>query len=188
MLFRSLGPDVVASAHRFEATGEFAAVRALLGDRLRGASVVDVGAGTGIASYAFARAGAAKVWAVEPDRSGEVGRGAMAKLMAGLPIEGVDAFGEQMPLPDACADIVYTRQVLHHAHDLPALLRECARLLKPGGVFLACREHVANSEDELRRFLESHPVHQLAGGEYAFTYQQYVSAITGAGQIGRAHV
>ena len=176
-----LGPDVFDSASRFFASGEFAQLKVLLGNRLKGAKVVDLGAGTGIESYAFAKSGAAHVWAVEPDTSGEVGRGAMARLTEGLPVESVDAFGESMTLPDASADIVYCRQVLHHAHDLDALLRECSRVLKPGGLFVACREHVANTPEELQRFLESHPVHQLAGGEHAFPLERYLSAIRSAG-------
>ena len=176
-----LGPDVQDSAARFMATGEFAQLMVLLGSRLVGGRVVDVGAGTGIASYAFAKSGAAHVWAIEPDTSGEVGRGAMARLVAGLPVDIINSFGEQMALPDACADIVYARQVLHHAHDLDAVLRECHRVLKPGGMFIACREHVANTPEELTAFLASHPVHQLAGGEHAFSLSQYLHAIQSAG-------
>jgi len=71
--------------------------------------------------------------------------------------------------------------VLHHAQDLNAVLRECYRVLKPGGLFLACREHVADTPQELEAFLASHPVHQLAGGEHAFAMSQYLHAITAAG-------
>ena len=182
-----LGPDVIDSAERFLASGEFLEVKRVLGDRIRGAAVVDLGAGTGIASYAFAKSGAARVWAIEPDLSGEVGRGALARLAGGLPIEAVDSFGENLALPDACADIVYVRQVLHHAHDLNEVLRQCYRALKPGGLFIACREHVANTPEDLARFLQNHPVHQLAGGEHAFALTQYLSAIRGAGLQLTAH-
>jgi SAM-dependent methyltransferase len=176
-----LGPDVRDSAARFLASDEFAQVRTLVAKSLQGGAVVDLGAGTGIAAHAFAKSGASRVWAVEPDASHEVGRGALARLAAGLPIEIVDAFGEQLPLADDSADLVYARQVLHHAADLPRVLAECRRVLKRGGTFIACREHVANSPQELRQFLDTHPVHRLAGGEHAFSMREYLSAIHASG-------
>ena len=65
--------------------------------------------------------------------------------------------------------------------DLPAALGECARVLRPGGIFLACREHVVRDAAELQAFLAGHPVHALAGGENAHTLAAYVSAIEGSG-------
>jgi SAM-dependent methyltransferase len=176
-----LGPDVLDSAERFRASEEFAEVRRLLQGRLDGGAVLDLGAGTGIASYAFARSGARTVYALEPDPSDVVGRGAIARLSAGLPIEVLDALGESIPLPDGAVDVVYARQVLHHIRELPQALRECARVLRPGGLFLACREHVVKGPRALRHFLKSHPVHRLAGGENAYQLSEYLGAIEGAG-------
>ena len=86
-------------------------------------------------------------------------------------------------MDDASVDIVYCRQVLHHARDLPGLLRECARVVKPGGIVLACREHVVDDEKQLRQFLDDHPVNRLAGGENAYSLAAYLGAITGAGLL-----
>jgi ubiquinone/menaquinone biosynthesis C-methylase UbiE len=176
-----LGRDVQDSARRFAASGEWKAVRRLLRGRIEGATVVDVGAGSGIASVAFARAGAARVVAVEPDPSDEVGRGAIGRQAAPACVQVVGAFGEGIPLPDACADVVYCRQVLHHADDLVGMIAEMARVLRPGGVFIACREHVVDDRAQLNAFLAAHPVHQLAGGENAFSLDAYRAAITEAG-------
>jgi SAM-dependent methyltransferase len=178
-----LGADVHDSGLRFEASAEFEEVRRLLGDVLTGATVMDVGAGAGIASFAFARAGAARVYAVEPDLSSEVGRGAIHRLVEGLPVQVLAAHGEGLPLPDEQVGIVYARQVLHHVRDLPRFLAECARVLRPGGVFLACREHVVDDEEQLKVFLERHPVHQLAGGENAYSLDTYVDAIRSSGLL-----
>jgi SAM-dependent methyltransferase len=175
-----LDEDVRSAAERFFSSAEFAEVRALVGPGLAGGTVLDLGAGTGIASYALARAGASRVYALEPDPS-EVGRAAIARLAAGLPVETLDAFGERIPLAEGAVDIVYARQVLHHTGDLRATLRECARVLRPGGRLLVCREHVADDEEQLRQFLAEHPIHQLAGGEHAYPLAVYVSAIEGAG-------
>src|SRR5439155_7236618 len=132
----------LADAERFRTSGEFQAVRGLLGERLRGAVVLDLGAGTGIASFALARTGATKVVALEPEESFELGREAIERVTEGLPVEAIDGWGESIPLDDACIDVVYARQVLHHASDIKRVVREVARVLKPGGAFLACREHV----------------------------------------------
>jgi SAM-dependent methyltransferase len=176
-----LGPDVEDSARRFAASGEFAAVRQLLGDRLLGAVVLDLGAGTGIASAAFLAAGARCVFAVEPDESLEVGYGAMRRLLKGTTIHAVAAVGERLPIRDRSADVVYARQVLHHTRNLALAVDECARVLRPGGLFIACREHVVDDSQQLAKFLETHPMHQLAGGENAFTLKEYRSAIDGSG-------
>jgi len=172
-----LEPDVLASAERFYHSAEFAEVIALVGRFVHGGRVLDLGAGVGIASYAFARSGARVVYALEPDLSHEVGCGALERLRPGLPIEVFSAYGEQITLLEHSIDLVYTRQVLHHTRDLPGVLRECARVLKPGGAFLACREHVVDNKRQLDVFLRNHPIHQLAGGEHAYRLGEYLSAI-----------
>ena len=174
-----LDQDVLAAAQRFYESAEFREVCQLLGGQIRGTRILDLGAGTGIASYAFARAGA-HVYSLEPDDS-EIGRGAISQIVNGLPVELLDAVGEAIPLPDQSIDISYGRQVLHHTKDLHTVMQECARVLKPGGMVLICREHVVDDEQQLNQFLHEHPVHQLAGGEHAYPLDTYQQAITGAG-------
>ncbi|HEU0251868.1 MAG TPA: hypothetical protein VFR12_02470, partial [Pyrinomonadaceae bacterium] len=65
--------------------------------------------------------------------------------------------------------------------DLQRVIQECARVLKPGGMVLICREHVVDNEEQLQQFLNEHPVHQLAGGEHAYSLETYTDAITAAG-------
>jgi SAM-dependent methyltransferase len=183
-----LGRDVVDSADRFLRSAEFAEVRRLLGPSLDRAVVADIGAGVGIASYALHRSGAATVIAIEPDASDEVGRGALERLRRGTstPIEIVEGWGERLPLADSSIDVVYARQVLHHAADLEQFLAEVTRVLRPDGVLLACREHVVDDEAQLRAFLDTHPVHRLAGGENAYSLPRYLSAIAASGLVLRA--
>jgi SAM-dependent methyltransferase len=174
-----LGADTEEAAARFEASGEFEEVVRVVGG-FEGRDVLDVGAGTGIASRAIANAGARRVYALDPDPSELVGRGAMAKL-ANERIEVLDGVGESIPLPDESVDVVYGRQVLHHTQDLDAVAREARRVLRPGGTYLFCREHVVADADELAQFLAEHPVHRLAGGEHAYTLDDYVGAIERSG-------
>ncbi len=176
-----LGSDVEDSYRRFASSGEFEELRSLLADAIRGALVVDLGAGTGIASRAFLDAGARHVYALEPDPSHEVGQGAIRRLASALQLDVVSSYAEHLPLASGSVDIVYARQVLHHTRDLDAAVAECARVLRPGGYFVACREHVVADEAELAEFLARHPMHQLAGGEHAYTLEQYTTAIQRAG-------
>lgn len=176
-----LDEDLEQAAERFRTSAEMSEVKKLIGPCIRHGTLLDLGAGNGIASYAFAKCSARLVYALEPSPSDEVGRGAISRLTNGMPVEVVDAFGEDIPLNDEQIDLVYARQVLHHCLDLRGVLHECARVLKRGGRFLACREHVVDNEHDLRVFLDNHPVHQLAGGENAFPLETYTSAIEAAG-------
>jgi SAM-dependent methyltransferase len=169
------------AASRFHTGPEWSATRELVGNCFP-ADVLDLGAGRGIASYAFASDGC-RVTALEPDESDVVGRGAIAALceQSGLDIRAVAGHGELLPFPDRSFDIVYARAVLHHARDLSQLCRETARVLRPGGIFLAVREHVITRSSDLPLFLNAHPLHRLYGGEHAYRRSEYEQAILAAG-------
>lgn len=181
------GEDLHEAAARFAASAEFAEVLRLLNREPGECTVLDLGAGSGIASWAFAVRGFRQIYALEPSCSTEVGRGAITRLCAGLPVQTITAWAEHIPLVDEVVDLVYARQVLHHTADLHAAVLECARVLKKGGVLLATREHVCDDQRQLEEFLSSHPIHQLAGGENAFPLDSYLGAIQAANlQILRA--
>jgi acetyltransferase-like isoleucine patch superfamily enzyme/ubiquinone/menaquinone biosynthesis C-methylase UbiE len=144
--------------------------------------VLDIGAGRGISSYAFARDGW-DVTALEPDPSVVVGAGGIKQLTleSNLDIEIVQHWGEKLTFEDASFDVVYMRQALHHAHDLPAFCKEAGRVLKPGGTFIATREHVISKKEDLDSFLKNHPLHKFYGGENAFMLKEYIEAIENGG-------
>jgi SAM-dependent methyltransferase len=172
---------VRAAAERFASSEEFREVLRLLGAD-GGRALFDLGAGNGIASYAFARAGW-KVTAFEPDPSCEVGFGAIRTLAdeAGLPIEVLNVSEGLARLPDGQFAAVFVRQVLHHVPSLRETMSELYRLLAPGGLVLATREHVVHDDAELKRFLAAHPLHPLYGGENAHPLDEYLAAATGVG-------
>lgn len=163
------------AARRYHGSSEWAAVRALLPPP---GAALDLGAGRGIAAFALALDGW-RVTAIEPDPSDVVGAGAIRALSAttGTEICVIQSHGEAIPAPDACFDLVHARQVLHHASDLGGLCREVARVLRPGGRFIATREHVISRESDLGTFLDSHPLHRHYGGEYAYTLGSYLGAL-----------
>ena len=170
----------LAAAQRFRASDEWHALRAYM--PVAGGAALDVGAGMGVATYALARDGWRTV-ALEPDASELVGAGAIRRLAgeAGLGIEVVQEWGENLPFADASFELVHARQVLHHARELPRFCRELHRVLKPGGVLLATREHVITSNAQLPAFLQGHALHKYYGGENAFTRATYHQALAGAG-------
>lgn len=168
------------AAERFSQSAEWQALRACL-PSLKG-HVLDLGAGRGISSYAFAKEGWT-VTALEPDPSDIVGAGAIRELsgQARLSIEVVQATGESLPFPSMSFDVVYGRAVLHHANDLARLCREVFRVLKPQGILIATREHVISRASDLERFLSQHPLHALYGGENALLWREYKNAMRAAG-------
>lgn len=145
---------------------------------------LDLGAGNGIASYALAKEGW-KVKALEPDPSELVGVGAIRQLAEEnhLPVEVVQEFGEKLPFEERTFDLVFARQVLHHAQDLQQLCKEIYRVLKPGGVLIAVREHVISHKHDLPKFLDSHPLHKLYGGENAYQLKEYLGAMKLSGLL-----
>jgi SAM-dependent methyltransferase len=186
-----LTDDVTGNCKRFAESNEFQEVLRLVKLHCPNAeNVLDMPGGNGIATYALANAGFT-VSTVEPDPSISVGRGAIRKVLeaAGLNAIIVDAYGESLPFADCEFDVVYVRQGLHHARSLGQMLRECFRVLRPGGILLACREHVVDDyEASLQAFLDSQVDHQLYGGENAFTLDDYLAAIDGAGLEIRAAI
>lgn len=172
-----------AAATRYHSSPEWRAITRLLDHSPKGAAL-DVGAGRGISTYALARDGW-QVTALEPDGSNLVGAGAIRDLATetGLDITVVQKHGEDLPFADDTFSLVFARQVLHHAADLNRFCSEVFRVLKPGGRFIAVREHVITRKEDLPRFLASHPLHELYGGENAYLLDEYRQAIFGSGMI-----
>lgn len=90
-----------------------------------GATVVDVGAGTGAFAAAFADWFGVRVLAVEPAEA------MRALIPRTADIEALDGRAEALPVPDRCADAAWLGSVVHHIGDLPAAARELRRVLKP---------------------------------------------------------
>jgi SAM-dependent methyltransferase len=172
---------VLQAAERYASEEEFAEVLRLLGagEKRR---ILEPGAGNGIASFALAKNGWL-VTALEPDESTEVGAGAIREIAedTGLPISVVQEFGEKLPFEDESFDAIHARQVLHHASDLELMVRELARVLRPGGLLLSTREHVADDEQQLIAFRNEHPLHKLYGGENAYPLNRYLESFAKAG-------
>jgi len=168
------------AAERYYASSEWTALRKLLPPSAGRA--LDLGAGRGIAAYALARDGW-KTTAVEPDPSAIVGANAIRQLVADtdVAITVMECSGESLPFVDGSFDLVHCRAVLHHARDLSQFCREAARVLAPGGSFVATREHVISCQEDLSIFLAGHVMHKLYRGEHAYMLHEYRQAICASG-------
>ncbi len=85
-----------------------------------------------------------------------------------MALDGVDVVG-QIPevlssLEDRSYDIVFSNHFLEHVDDLARVLAECARLLKPGGRFIAVVPHFSNP------YFYSDPTHKTPFGLYSMSY------------------
>ncbi len=172
---------IESAAERFFQSEEWTELISLLKSKKSG-KVLDIGAGRGISSYAFAKSGY-EVTALEPNPSALVGAESIHQLSnrTSVNIEVVQDWGETLPFADNTFDIVYGRAVLHHAHDLNQLCKEAARVLKPNGYLIATREHVISQKEDMKEFLDSHPLHHLYGGENAYLLEEYINAINLSG-------
>lgn len=92
------------------------------------ARVLDLGAGAGKLPQMSFKAEAARVCGIDPDES---------VLRNPYLHEARVAGGEEIPYPDESFDVVFADNVLEHLEDPAAVFREIARVLVPGGVFLA---------------------------------------------------
>ncbi|GAA2114303.1 hypothetical protein GCM10009759_58500 [Kitasatospora saccharophila] len=109
-----------------------------------GATVLDVGAGTGAFATAFRDWYGAHVLAVEP-------AAAMRELIpAGEGVTVLDGRAERLPVADAAADAAWLGSVVHHLTDLDAAARELHRALRPGGPVLIRNAFPGRCERDLR--------------------------------------
>jgi ubiquinone/menaquinone biosynthesis C-methylase UbiE len=169
------------AASRFATSDEFQEVLAIA--KLKPQSkILDFGAGRGIASFGFA-CQSHHVTALEPDPSELVGRGCIQQLCqrTGIDIQLSADTAETISSPENTFDLAYCRAALHHARSLQGVCQEVFRVLKPGGLLIATREHVISQEADLPKFLNSHPLHHLYGGEMAYLLKNYLTELKAAG-------
>lgn len=176
--------DLILNVQRFSESEEFAeTLRLLKIYSPNGHSILDIGAGNGITSLNFARQGY-EVTAVEPDPSDTVGASAIRTLQKHYKLNNLsiyEKYAEEIDFETGSFDIVYVRQAMHHAYNLPKFISECARVLKPGGILFTARDHVIYNDADKDWFLKMHPLHKFYGGENAFTANEYKTAMTSTG-------
>ncbi|WP_051103561.1 class I SAM-dependent methyltransferase [Terracoccus sp. 273MFTsu3.1] len=157
----------------------------------RGQVVVDVGAGTGFVTVELAqrcgpesRVTAVDPWAAAMDR--------LAAKVAFLGLTNVDlvvAPAEHLPLADASVDLVVSNLGINNLDDPPAVLRECALLLRPGGRLVTTTNLVGHMEQVYAAYrtalselgLDEHRPALDAQEQHRATVASVTDQLTGAG-------
>jgi SAM-dependent methyltransferase len=120
-----------------EGAGEWPVLRTLL-PALTGVDVADLGCGFGWFCRWARSSGAVSVLGVD------VSTNMLARATADTDDDAItyrQADLDELHLPVAAFDLVYSSLTLHYLRDLPRLVGEIARALRPGGSFVASVEH-----------------------------------------------
>src|SRR5258708_4167343 len=133
-----------------------------------GGRVLDAGCGGGGMPLSLAEEVRAVVRIAPCHRFGAAGlRLARARGLPDLPFAPAD--GMALPLPDRSFDLVLSHAVIEHVADAPLYLRECARVLAPGGrVYLSTAPYLSFAGAPLPRLKVPVPIHLLLGRRIAF--------------------
>jgi len=99
----------------------------------RGKQALEVGCGGGLVCEEIARLGF-EVTGIDPSEP-SLAAATLHARSSGFAIRYEQASGESLPFPEGSFDVVFCFDVLEHVRDLPQVIREVARVLKPGGVF-----------------------------------------------------
>jgi ubiquinone/menaquinone biosynthesis C-methylase UbiE len=121
-----------------------------LADLPVGASVLDIGTGTGHTAIAFARAGA-RVTGLDLTRA-MLTEAQRLSQERGVSLDAVQGLAESLPFESASFDAIACRFCAHHFLDVPESIREMRRVLRPGGV-LMFDDHVAPEDDAADAFV-----------------------------------
>ncbi len=114
--------------------------------------VLEIGFGSGMTLPFYDPAKVARLTVVEPSQG--MNRRAAARLAASpVPVTSVPGAGEGLPFGDASFDTVVTCLTLCSVADVPRVLAEIRRVLRPAGRFLFL-EHVASDDPARRKWQE----------------------------------
>jgi 2-polyprenyl-6-hydroxyphenyl methylase/3-demethylubiquinone-9 3-methyltransferase len=98
--------------------------------------ILEIGSGGGLICEQLARRKAIMV-GIDPNEGAlKVARKHAEHSWLGQSIHYVQAFAEHLPFADGSFSVIVSLDVLEHVQDLRATIREAARVLAPGGVFV----------------------------------------------------
>lgn len=176
-----LDSDLRVAAERFAQSPEYRAALSKLEPR-RGGRILEIGAGRGILSFCLAKRGF-HVTAIDLNIDPEIGVGARGIYRSFSPVAFQAVVGdcERLPFRESSFHYVVGRAVLHHASSLDAMVKEAARVLKPGGCILTLAEHTIPIYGGRKKFIRRHRATRYGVRENAYRYLRYSRAFGKAG-------
>lgn len=136
------GHDGAQKVHATRTAADSAAF--LLPHLTKGTTLADIGCGPGSITLDLARriedlgGQASQVTGIDAAPQA-IGVAQKKAGQAGLGVTFMEGEATALPMPDNSVDVAFMAQVLHHLPDPVAALKECARVVKPGGI-IASRE------------------------------------------------
>jgi len=102
---------------------------------------------------------------------------------AGLSFPRICCSGSRLPFRDQSFDVVFCQAMLHHLGDILPVVMEMARVLRPGGLFLAVTEPSSAMFRNIRRLRETTPEYSFDIGihETIPKFGSYTGALRKAG-------
>jgi SAM-dependent methyltransferase len=120
-----------------------------------GASVLDLGCGTGELAAAIAAAGMRVTGCdISPEMLHRAAAAGPSGPSGAVGWVQLDPAWRRLPLRSGAFDAVVASSVLEYVHDPTAVLRECGRVLRPGGVVLCTVPDPRHPVRRLERLLE----------------------------------
>jgi len=95
---------------------------------------LEVGCGGGLLSEEIAKMGFITM-GIDPSEQ-SINNAVAHATESGLLIQYGKGTGESLPLPNKSFEVVFCCDVLEHVRDLPLVISEISRVLKPGGIFI----------------------------------------------------
>ena len=133
-----------------------------------GGSVLDAGCGGGGMPLSLAEEAGLVVGIDPAERFPDAGV-RLARERGLINLQFALADGMFLPLRDSVFDLVLSHAVIEHVADAPLYLRECARVLKPGGhVYLSTAPYLSFAGAHLPRLKLQLPLHLMIGRRAAF--------------------
>lgn len=118
------------------------------------------GAGAPVVADLGAAGGEASAWLAErglrPVACDVVADARRTARDRGLLSVGLDT-GDHLPFRSSALDGILAGEIIEHVYDPALLLRECARVLRPGGVLVLTTPNLATAQDRVRFLLGRAP-------------------------------
>jgi precorrin-6B methylase 2 len=128
----------------------------------RGQTIVDIGAGTGFLTVELAqRSAAARVIAVDPWAEAMEVLQRKVDYLQLTNVELVTSDASQLDLPDDSVDLVVSNLGINNFDNAATVLKECHRVLRPGGRLLLSTNLVGHMAEFYAAFREVRPSEAL---------------------------